>query len=394
MSDTVGNSALLTRRPRLRNGLLISRELRRGPDAVHLIKNPVTGRAFEITVKEHFLLRRLDGNRTLGEIGDQYARRFRRRIGEDHWIRLLWLLRERDLLDPMTAAAATGSRAGSVAPWIRRLGSAFSRTPALVVLCGIAAVATGAVAVRVEPLWTAARPIVGQPLAWLALVLLAWTSAALHELAHAAAAVRLGAAVKKINLLTLTCRIDDYQYLPRRREPVVIAAAGTIANGVVLAIVWAATLAAGPGHPAYPLLCAYLLAGGVQAVINLVPLPPLDGYKIVSQALNMLDLAVESRRFVRRTLARVFRPSPVVYPKSTAAWLSIYATWWLLALAAGTTVAVYSAGLWLRPSLGRSAYLLAAAIAVLTAAGWLARPTRAPRNRDQQTPGRDENDID
>ena len=62
------------RRPELR----LSGPLLHGPAVVHLVKDPASGRTFEVGPKEHFVIARLDGTRTLGEIGDEYAGRLRR----------------------------------------------------------------------------------------------------------------------------------------------------------------------------------------------------------------------------------------------------------------------------------------------------------------------------
>ncbi|GHJ47293.1 hypothetical protein Cs7R123_46350 [Catellatospora sp. TT07R-123] len=372
-------SALLAKRPRLREDLLVSRALRRGPDTVHLVKDRTGGRAFEVTAKEHFLMVRLDGSRSLADIGEQYAARFGRRLGDDHWTRLLWLLHERNLLHPPAAAAVARPAAVELRRGVRWFGWTLS-LPVLAVLCVLAAASPAAVALCLDPLWQAARPAFGDPVSWLLLGLLAWISAAAHEFAHGVAAVRLGATVTRINLVTLTCRVEDYQYLPRRAHQIAIAAAGAVANGLLLAPVWAAALATGPGHPAHPVLCAYLLVGSVQTLVNLVPLAPLDGYKIVSHALGMLDLATESRRYLSTLPRRLLRRRGPAYPAGTAAWLGLYAAWWLLAVAAVAAAVSYGAGRWLEPALGASSYLLPAAAVTLTVAGWLARP-RPHRSR-------------
>jgi putative peptide zinc metalloprotease protein len=380
--------SLLDKRPRLRDDLLVSRAMRRGPDTVHLVKDRGSGRAFEITAKEHFLMRRLDGVRSLAEVGELYAVHFGRRLGEDHWTRLLWLLHERSLLHPPPAALADAPVAERLGWWARWFGWTL-RTPVFTALCVLAAAGPVAVALRAEPLWQAARPAFGDPVSWLVLAVLVWVSAAVHEFAHGVAAVRLGATVTRINLVMLTCRVDDYQYLPRRTQQVVIAAAGAAANGLFLLPVWAAVLALGAGHAAQPVLCAYLLVGSVQTVINLVPLAPLDGYKILNHALGMLDLAGESRRYLRTVPRRLLRRPAAAYPAGTAAWLGLYGAWWLLTVAAVGAGLTYAAGRWLESALGASAYLLPAAVIALTTAGWLARPAlRRSRTRNPENPGK------
>ncbi|ASR56238.1 hypothetical protein CBP52_15300 [Cellulomonas sp. PSBB021] len=57
---------LLEATPRLRRGLLVSRPLTRGAATVYVVKDRANGKAYEVPAKEHFVLSRLDGVRTLG----------------------------------------------------------------------------------------------------------------------------------------------------------------------------------------------------------------------------------------------------------------------------------------------------------------------------------------
>ncbi|MFE9873990.1 peptidase M50 [Micromonospora sp. NPDC005686] len=369
--------ALLGKRPRLRDDLLFSRPLNRGPATVHLVKDRRSGRAFELSDKERFLVRRLDGVRSLAEVGDEYAAAYGRRLGDDHWVRLLWLLHERDLLagGPGEPEAVPAARSGRLDRWARLLGPLLG--PASVAGWGLLVVVLlAAVARYAGPLWQAARPAFTDPLSLLLLGLLAWAGAATHEFAHALTAVRLGATVKRINLVTLTCEIEDYAYLARRRDQVVIAAAGGVANGLVLLLVGTA-LAVLPGAFADRLFSAYVLVAAVQTAVNFVPLPPLDGYKMAGHLLDTLDLAPESRRYLYTALGRLPGRGHARYPRRAAVRLGLYGLWWLFAAVTVAACVVYFAGALLESTLGVLGHVLPAAIVALTLAGWLARPRRA-----------------
>ncbi|NYT94756.1 peptidase M50 [Salinispora sp. H7-4] len=382
---------LLAKRPRLREDLIFSRPLQRGPDTVYLLKDRRSGRAFEIPPKEQFLLRRLDGVRSLGEVGTEYADEYGRRLGDAHWTRLLWLLHERDLLavPPAGPAPAPGDgeratadpgRSGALGWWAHRLR--FLLRPAVFALVAVLVVALLVlVGLRLGPLWQTARPAFTDPVSLVALVLLAWSSAALHEFAHGVVAVHFGATVNRINLVTLTCRVEDYLYLPRRSQQVLIASAGAVANGLVLLLAGAALIVL-PGAFADRLLSAFVLVGAAQTLVNVIALPPLDGYKVLSHLLDQLDLAPESRRYLATLPRRLLRRPSRRYPRRAAVCLGLFGAGWLLASAAAASLVIVYLGALLRPSLGALAYVLPAAIVGLTVAGWLARPGR-PRPADR-----------
>ncbi len=104
--------ALAAYRPALRPRVLLSDPLLDGAATVHLIKDAETGSSFKVGPKEHFLIARMDGERSLAEIGEEYAEEYGRRLGDAHWKRLLGLLGAKGLL----AAGADASPGPSTAP--------------------------------------------------------------------------------------------------------------------------------------------------------------------------------------------------------------------------------------------------------------------------------------
>ncbi|MBK3619685.1 peptidase M50, partial [Streptomyces sp. MBT98] len=90
--------ALAAYRPALRPRVLLSDPLLDGAATVHLIKDAGTGNSFKVGPKEHFLIARMDGERSLAEIGEAYAGEYGRRLGDAHWQRLLALLGAKGLL--------------------------------------------------------------------------------------------------------------------------------------------------------------------------------------------------------------------------------------------------------------------------------------------------------
>ncbi|WP_431924786.1 peptidase M50 [Micromonospora wenchangensis] len=394
-------SAVFGDRPRVRPDLLISRELGRGPDRMHLVKAP-GGKTFEVTVKECFLIRGLDGSRPLAELGAAYAARFGRRLGPAQWSQLLWLLSQRDLLEtgppsgtatrppsgtdaPATGSAGTpgGPPVGVPGSGIRRLaaalGWAFS-VPAGVAV-GLGLTAMYACVVLASPrLWQDARPAFGDWRCVAGVVVVSYLSAMLHELAHGVAAVHFGCAGVRINLVALSCRVDDYQFLPSRAQQVAIAAVGGVLNSLVVAPFLLAWLLVPPGSAVHRFTAAVILVGVVQSLANYVPMAPLDGYKMLSHLLGMVALAPESRRYLWSRPRRWVSRHGARYPWQTRLALGFYGVGWHVATAATGAGVAYAGGRLLAPSWGRAAYAASTALVVLTIVLWLAgRPRRQLR---------------
>lgn len=131
-----------------------------------------------------------------------------------------------------------------------------------------------------------------------------WMSITLHELAHGVAAQHYGGRVTEIGLrwrfpaALLHCTVDNYLFLPGRRAKLVVAGAGAHLNMVLLLPfgVWWLLLPA--GAPERAPLAGLLVLGTVQALSNLVPLPPLDGYRMLGHALGTAHLAPETRTYL------------------------------------------------------------------------------------------------
>ncbi|MGW2366848.1 site-2 protease family protein [Streptomyces sp. NPDC001667] len=334
-------SGLLERRPALRPDVLRSAALRRGTSVVHLVKDPCGGQSFEVDVKEHFLMARLDGTRTLGEIGEEYARHFGRRLGEANWRQLLGLLWERRLLTgaepPEPAAAPEPERSTPLKGTLRLTADAAATTDRLYRAVGFALspwfvvplvlLALGMevyVALHLGVFTDGALELFRQPATLLAVGTLLWVSTALHELAHGVVARHFGGKVGEIGLrwhlpmVFMYCKVENYLYLPTRWAQAATAAAGTVMNLAFLLPFLLLRSVLPDGDPAREPLAGLLLVGSVLALTNLVPLPPLDGYKILGHCLGMADYATESRRFLRLLAARAVRRGPGVagYPRA------------------------------------------------------------------------------
>jgi ABC-type multidrug transport system ATPase subunit/Zn-dependent protease len=356
----VTTDSFLAARPRLRPEITLGPGLLRGPTRIHLLRDRRDGRRLEVGPKEHFLIARLDGTRSLDEIGREYAGRFGARLGEAQWGQLLRLLHGRDLLDVPTAApttpygtprdAAAPARAPAYGPAgapdrrpngvlagrtrlvadapalmdrLHRLTAPARRPAALALLTALTVALPAAVAASGGTLWRETTGTARHPVLLLAVGCVLWCGLALHEIGHGLAARAWGGHVTEIGLRWLLgatylyCAVEDVQFLGSRRRKVATACAGAWANLLFLVPfypVWA-LLPAGTG--ARSALGALLLLGTLCSVANLLPLPPLDGYRALGHALGVAGLAEGSRVFAALALrSAVLRRGPGVaaYP--------------------------------------------------------------------------------
>lgn len=373
--------------PELRPEVRVSDELLLGNGTVHLIKNTENGQSFKVGVKEHFLISRMDGSRSLEEIGAQYAGRYGRRLSDANWQQLLRMLGARGLLAgapaaapardsapkaPHTGKAPTDQDAPDAAqapkaarrllrgtlPLVadadatagrlhRAAGFLLSRWW-MVPLLTLVVVMEATLVRRAGELAPATRETFTNPVLLTATGALLWLSTALHELAHGVVAKHYGGRVSEIGLrwrlpsVIMYCTVDNYLYLPTRWARVATALAGAAMNLLFLLPFYALWLLTPLDDATHDALAGLLLLGSIQAFAMLVPLPPLDGYKIVGQVLGATELAASSGAYLRLAVRR--DPRAADYPRRARIAYTAYGLVCLLvlgALAAGAVFLTY-----------------------------------------------------
>ncbi|WP_329033387.1 peptidase M50 [Streptomyces sp. NBC_01725] len=348
-------------RPALRPDVLVSDEFLLGARSVHLVKNPRSGKSYEVGVKEHFLMARMDGTRGLDELGAEYAAEYGKRLGDANWQRLLGMLGVRGLLEGGPAAppaetagtAATADEpakrtllrgtlplvadADATADRLHRAVGFLLATPFMVpLLLLITAMEVVAVA-RLGELVGGASALFTNPVLLAGVAALLWFSTALHELAHGVVARRYGGQVAEIGLrwrlpvVIMYCTVDNYLYLRTRWHRIATAVAGAVMNLAVLLPFCAVWLFVPVDDATGEALAGLLLLGSVQALAMLVPFPPLDGYKIAAQLCGATALAASSREYVRLAVRR--DPAAKAYPRRARTAYLGYTAGSLLALA-------------------------------------------------------------
>ncbi|MFE9239875.1 metalloprotease [Streptomyces sp. NPDC007007] len=379
--------ALAAYRPALRPRVLLSGPLLDGAATVHLIKDAESGNSFKVGAKEHFLIARMDGERSLAEIGEAYAGEYGRRLADAHWQQLLALLGAKGLLSgapgpkpasapPKSASASALSKpapasalpkpaSASALPEKRTLlrGSlplvadadattarlqrvcGFLLAPVVLVpLLGLVLAMEAVVVARSGDLLLAVKGLLTNPVLLTGTAVLLWVSTALHELAHGVVARHHGGRVAEIGLrwrlpaVIMYCTVDDYLYLGTRRHRIATAAAGAVMNLVFLLPFCALWLFAPLDDATHEAFAALLLLGSVQAFTMLVPLPPLDGYRIACQIAGATGLAASAGGYLRLALRRA--PEAAAYPRRARIAYPVYAAVTVLVLAAAAAAVV------------------------------------------------------
>jgi ABC-type multidrug transport system ATPase subunit len=228
--------------------------------------------------------------------------------------------------------------------------TAFARRPAVLApLLALCAALLVHEALDFGELADATGRLFEQPVALVAVGCVLWLSLALHELAHGVVARAYGLHVTEIALRRfagfmtyLYCEVEDVQFLGRRGPQVAVALAGVVANLAFLLPFWLVWALLPGGAQAVPFFGGLLLLGTATGLANLLPLPPLDGYKALGYALGTLRLATESRVFARLALAAAARRpeaarKAAAYPRRLRRVLAAYAL--LCALLAAAALA-------------------------------------------------------
>jgi putative peptide zinc metalloprotease protein len=317
--------------PRLRSEVVLGPALRSGPRTVHHVKDPRTGRFYRVGPREHFIMRLMDGEHTIQDIGQAYRGTYGRVLGQDSWQQMFTLLGRYQLLDGWADEAAleriraehAAKQAGPdrwynrrwvlarpdrlCADLARRFAFAFH--PLFVVSALLVAVAVQVV------VWTHAGALASDATrhrSWLTTVpvtlVLAWLLVSLHELAHGVTCRRFGGQVTEIGVRWRLptpapyCRTDDIVLFHRRTARVGTAFAGTFVTLLALVPVAVWCWLSPGGGTSRSLSAGLLLFASGGALMSLLPFFGLDGYMMLTHALNLADLRRETQRYWRLRL--------------------------------------------------------------------------------------------
>ena len=314
--------------PRLRPSVRVRHRGRPGK-ARHVLADLLTGRHHLLDEAAWSFVGRFDGRRTIGEIWT-WLSTHRAQPPTQHEV-LEWLahldsagllqsdrlpdlqalMRGEEQVDRRRRRASLNPLAwrvplGDPTRWLTRLDPlAHVLAHPLTLLLALALIGAGLMQSALE--WPSLQADLQARLGSPAFLALGWgvypLIKALHELGHALAVRRHGAEVHHVGIGFLYLVPAPYvdasaaTGLSRRRERILISAAGVLVECVLAAtgvLVWAAVE---PGL-VRDLALSVALVGGVSTVLaNANPLVRMDGYHVLTDALDLPNLAQRSRRW-------------------------------------------------------------------------------------------------
>ena len=349
-----------------------------GTRTVHLVKDPRSGRFFQIGPKERFIVERLDGMTTLSEIGHQYAAEFGRVMSESSWSTVLSELWRRGFLataptpaaDPAPARPQSAGRTlvlGDPGRLLLRVYPRLRWTLRPIVAVPVLLACLGMVmylSTHIGAMWRQSHLTERPELAGIVICLM-WASSVLHELGHGFLAHHYGGRATEIGVrlrgpvVAFYCEADDVLIFSRRWHRIATAFAGGVMNLVFLLPFFGLWLVLPEQDLTRKAITALLLLGSARALANYLPFPSLDGYLMVGHALNVVDLGPQTALYLRRRLRGAAREYSASAVRLYTAFAVLFTVSVLAAVAAVAWVVTQETGWPYRPAAGGVLTLLA-----------------------------------
>lgn len=357
-------------KPRLSPQLRLQRQRLRG-EIWYVLSDPGLGRSVRLNAGAYALAGRLDGSHTVQQIWDWTLLHGHDSATQDEVIDILAQLREAALvlfdraadfevlLPHLDQVVRPGGR-NSLLAWRFPLGNPsalldrlqplqrllFSRAMLAVWLLLVLMLlllglqhATG--------LWAFGQIWMATPRFAALALLLFIPIKLLHELAHGMAVRRWGGQVREAGVTFMLLMPVPYvdasaaSNFAQRRHRMAVGAAGIMAEVVLAALALPLWLWLQDGLLRDAAFVTFMIAGVSTLVFNANPLQRLDGYYIVTDALELPNLGPRSKSWwldaLRRRLLRVPGTEPIQVARAEGPWLAAYAPLaWLYSLLVAT----------------------------------------------------------
>ena len=317
--------------PKLRSDLRQSRQ-ETAEGATFVLKDPVTGKYFRFRDAEQFIAQQLDGATPLEVVGQRAEVHLGQPCPADTLKGFVDRLQQFGLLESQTAArqspwTASERVRGNVFSlrlkafdpdrfltwWLPKLRFCFTSaflwcsTGLILFTVGLTLLNGDQIQRDIANLYRVETVL----LIWLTILV----TDLLHELAHGLTCKRFGGEVRELGFMLLYfqpafyCNVSDAWLFPKKSHRLWVSFAGVYSElfiSAVAALIWRLTE---PGNWVHAIALVILGTSGIRTFLNFNPLIKLDGYYILSDALEIPNLRARSFQYLRAAVVHVLRPS-------------------------------------------------------------------------------------
>jgi multidrug resistance efflux pump len=311
--------------PKLRSDLRQSRQ-ETAEGATFVLKDPVTGRYFRFREAEQFIAQQLDGTTPLEVVGQRAEAHLGQPCPTDTLKDFVDRLQRFGLLESQASAhqsrwTAPGRVRGDLfylrlkafdpdrflAWWLPKLRfcftSAFLWCSAVFILFAVGLTLLNGDQIQRDTI----------NLYRMETFLLIWVTILitdlLHELAHGLTCKRFGGEVHELGFMLLYfqpafyCNVSDAWLFPRKSHRLWVTFAGVYSElciSAMAAVIWRLTE---PGNWVHAVALVIVGTSGIRTLFNFNPLVKLDGYYLLSDALEIPNLRARSFHYLRAVIA-------------------------------------------------------------------------------------------
>ncbi|HEV8644528.1 MAG TPA: PqqD family peptide modification chaperone [Burkholderiales bacterium] len=305
--------------PKFRSDLEVS-EQRAGAATVYVLKEPSSGRIFRLPEVAYFIARQLDGRSAPEDIRRKVEEKFGDALSQEELDAYTTQLRRLGLLEGATQAPAAQAAAARVRGdllylrfkafdpdrglelllpvlrWVYTRG--FVACSGALILFALAVAAANWQEIRQE--FARLYSFHALAYAWFVLIL----TVCAHEIAHGLTCKRFGGQVREMGFMliyfqpALYCNVSDAWMFPEKAKRLWVTAAGAWLDILLWALAVLAWRVTEPDAALHFAALVVLATAGVRTLFNVNPLIKLDGYYLLSDALDVPNLRARAFKYL------------------------------------------------------------------------------------------------
>jgi len=306
----------MEQRPKFRSDLEVS-EQRAGEAVVYVLKEPASGRIFRLPEIAYFIARQLDGTSPPEAIRKRVEEKFGDALSEEELAAYIARLRSLGLLAdaahaPQPAARVRGDllylrfpafdpdqgleRLLPLFRWAYTRGFVVASAALMLFACALAAANWQEIRQEFARLYS----VHALAYAWAVLIL----TVCAHEIAHGLTCKRFGGQVREMGFMliyfqpALYCNVSDAWMFPEKAKRLWVTAAGAWLDLLLWALAVLAWRVTEPDAALHFAALVVIATAGVRTLFNLNPLIKLDGYYLLSDALDMPNLRLRAFKYL------------------------------------------------------------------------------------------------